>query len=215
MIDRFRAELSRLLAVTLLLGATMALSSISQAQSLTGDAAAGKEKSATCAACHGSDGKALQPENPNLAGQGSAYLVKQLQDYKSGARDNAIMKGMASPLSEQDMADIAAWFSSLPPVAGVAEDDDTLTLGKNIYRGGITSAGIAACIGCHGPSGKGNPASAYPQLAGQNSSYTYTSLQQFRAGTRANDPNSMMRSLAHRLSNEEIAAVANYIQGLH
>ena len=125
------------------------------------------------------------------------------------------MAGMAGPLSDEDMADIGAYFESLPAVSGVADESADLELGKNIYRGGITAAGIPACIGCHGPSGAGNPAAVYPALAGQNSSYVYTSLQQFRAGSRANDPNEMMRMIAHRMSNEEIAAVANYIQGLH
>lgn len=177
------------------------------------NADAGKSKAAACGACHGADGKALLAENPNLAGQGSKYLIKQLQEFKSGVRENAIMQGMASPLSDEDMADIAAYYESLPPVQGVANTEH-LQLGEDIYRGGITSIGIPACSGCHSPTGKGNPAAGYPQLSGQNSSYLYTTLQHFRAGTRANDANGIMRGVAHRLSNEEIAAVSNYIQGL-
>lgn len=177
------------------------------------DAAAGKTKSAACAGCHGVDGKALLPEYPNLAGQGAKYLTKQLQDYKSGARENAIMAGMAAALSDEDIADIAAYYESLPLAQGVAEEKD-LELGESIYRGGITAINIPACTGCHGPSGRGNPPAGFPMLSGQNASYVYTALQSFRSGTRANDANEMMRNIAHRLSNEEIAAVSNYIQGL-
>lgn len=185
------------------------------AEELVGDPEAGKAASAVCAACHGSDGKALQAEYPNLAGQNAKYIAKQLADYKSDARVNAIMKGMVAALSEQNMADLAAYFAALPAVAGVSNDDESLTLGKNIYRGGITAANVAACIGCHGPTGNGNPAAAYPALSGQNASYVINALNSFRSGQRANDPNSMMRGIAHRLSDTEIAAVANYVQGLH
>jgi len=177
------------------------------------DAAAGKSKSAACAGCHGVDGKALLQEYPNLAGQGARYLLKQLQEFKSGARENAIMAGMAAPLSDEDMVDIAAYYASLPAIQGVAEEKN-LQMGQDIYRGGIVSVNIPACTGCHGPQGEGNPAAGFPMLSGQNSSYVYTALQSFRSGTRHNDANSMMRNIAHRLSNDEIAAVANYIQGL-
>lgn len=179
-----------------------------------GDAAAGKEKAVSCQGCHGADGKALLPEYPNLAGQGAAYLVKQLQEFKSGERENAIMYPLASALSDEDMADIAAFYEGLPAIKGVASEEN-LTAGEAIYRGGITSAGIASCIGCHGPAGKGNPAAGYPALSGQNMGYTVLQLEHFRSGARANDPNGMMRNLAHRLSDAEIAAVANYIQGLN
>ncbi len=177
------------------------------------DAEAGKNKAAACAGCHGTDGKALLAEYPNLAGQGANYLIKQLQDYKSGARENAIMAGMSAALSEEDMADIAAYYENMPTIQGVASEEN-LKLGEDIYRGGVTAVNIPACSGCHGPAGQGNPAAGYPALSGQNSSYVYTTLQHFRAGTRLNDPNAMMRNVAHRLSNDEIAAVANYIQGL-
>ncbi|MBX2824896.1 MAG: cytochrome c4 [Gammaproteobacteria bacterium] len=178
-----------------------------------GDPEAGKAKSAVCAACHGMDGKALLPEYPNLAAQGEKYMIKQLQEFKSGARENALMMPMAANLSDEDMADISAYYASLPAIQGVASEDN-LAAGRDIYRGGITSAGIAACIGCHGPNGQGNPMAGFPMLSGQNSSYVYTTLQQFRAGTRANDANEVMRGIAHRITNEEIAAVANYVQGL-
>ena len=179
-----------------------------------GDVEAGKAKSATCAACHGANGEALIAEYPNLAGQGEGYLVKQLMEFKDGTRSNTLMSPMAMPLSEEDMADLAAYYSSLPAKAGVAEEEN-LTAGENIYRGGITSAKIPACTGCHAPSGAGNPMANYPALAGQNKAYIASTLKEFRSGARANDPNGMMRDVAHRLSDAEIDAVSNYIQGLH
>jgi len=148
-----------------------------------GDAAAGKAKAAVCAACHGADGKAIQPAFPNLAGQHAAYIEKQLQDYKSGARVNALMVGQVAALSEQDMADLAAHFSSLAGIESVANEEN-LALGENIYRGGITNAGVAACSACHGPTGVGNPQANFPVLAGQNTQYIADQLRYFRSGER-------------------------------
>jgi len=179
-----------------------------------GDAAAGKAKAAVCAACHGADGKAIQPAFPNLAGQHAAYIEKQLQDYKSGARVNALMVGQVAALSEQDMADLAAHFSSLAGIESVANEEN-LALGENIYRGGITNAGVAACSACHGPTGVGNPQANFPVLAGQNTQYIADQLRYFRSGERANDANEMMRGIAHRMTDKEIDAVANYITGLY
>lgn len=179
-----------------------------------GDPAAGKTKAAACAGCHGTDGKALLPAYPNLAGQHASYISKQLKDYQSGARANAIMVGMAAALSEQDVEDISAYYASLAPVTGIANEEN-LEKGQNIYRGGITAAGIPSCSGCHGASGKGNPAAIWPVLAGQNADYIKLQLELFRSKERGNDPNAMMRSLAERLTDNEIEAVANYIQGLY
>ena len=181
---------------------------------MAGDATAGQGKSAVCAACHGADGKALQPAYPNLAGQHPSYLAKQLTNYRDGERVNALMSGQAAGLSDQDILDLAAWFGAMEVIPGVASDE-ALALGESIYRGGITSAQIPACIGCHGPAGLGNPAAVYPSLTGQNAGYTIDQLTQWRNGTRDNDPNNVMGSLAHRLTDLEIAAVANYIQGLY
>ncbi len=209
----------RVLTTVLLAAATLfSLSQLQMAHAadvVEGDAAAGAGKAAVCAACHGQDGKALQAEYPNLAGQGPGYIAKQLVDYKSGARANAIMSGMAAALSNQDMADIAAHFANLPAIQGVAEDREDLKTGESIYRGGITSAKIPACMGCHGPSGNGNPAASWPALAGQNAAYIALTLRSFRSGERNNDPNQMMQMVAHRLSDAEIEAVANYVQGLN
>lgn len=179
-----------------------------------GDSEAGKTKSATCAACHGANGESMVAEYPNLAGQGAGYMVKQLREFKDGTRVNTLMSPMAMPLTEQDMEDLAAFYSGLPAKAGVASEEN-LKLGENIYRGGITSAKIPACTGCHAPNGAGNPTANYPSLTGQNSAYIASTLKEFRSGARANDPNSMMRMLAHRMSDAEIEAVSNYIQGLH
>ncbi len=195
-------------------GALILAASLFTSAYAAGDPEAGKTKSATCVACHGADGVALVPEYPNLAGQGEAYLIKQLREFKEGKRENTLMSPMAAPLSDQDMEDIAAFYATFPAKKGIAEEEN-LELGQNIYRGGITAAKIPACIGCHGPSGAGNPAAKYPALAGQNSAYIVNSLKEFRSGTRANDPGEMMRSLAHRMSDAEIAAVSNYIQGLN
>ena len=179
-----------------------------------GDADAGKEASATCAGCHGADGKALVPEYPNLAGQHASYIAKQLTAYRDGERANQLMSPMAAALSDQNILDLAAYYSEMPPIKGAAEEDN-LILGQNIYRGGVTSANIAACSGCHGPSGKGNPAAIYPALSGQNKNYLVAQLKMFRSGERNNDPNEMMRALAHRLSDAEIDALANYASGLY
>lgn len=179
-----------------------------------GDAAAGQAKSAVCAACHGADGKALQPAYPNLAGQHASYIAKQLTDYREGDRINVLMSGQAANLSDQDILDLAAYYSEMPLIANVTSEEN-LAHGEAIYRGGITAQGIAACMACHGPAGMGNPAAAYPILSGQNAEYTAEQLRLWRAGERSNDPNNMMGALAQRLTDAEIDAVANYIQGLY
>lgn len=180
----------------------------------SGDAEAGKAASATCSACHGPTGVAAVKTYPNLAGQGAPYLLKQLKEFKSGARENAVMLGMVAALDETAMANLAAFYASQEPAQGVSEPDN-LELGRDIYRGGISSVGIPACMSCHGPDGAGNDAAKFPRVNAQNAEYTIAALQSFRSGARANDPNKMMRSVAHRLSDTEIAALANYLQGLH
>lgn len=179
-----------------------------------GDAAAGQAKSAVCAACHGADGKAIQPSYPNLAGQHASYIAKQLTDYRDGNRVNALMSGQAANLSDQDILDLSEYYAQMPKIEGVATEDN-LTLGMNIYRGGITAAGVAACAACHGPAGMGNPTAVWPTLSGQNAQYTADQLRYFRSGERANDSNAMMRGVSKRMTDEEIDAVANYIAGLH
>jgi cytochrome c553 len=180
-----------------------------------GDPAAGKEKSASCAACHGADGNSVNPEWPKLAGQHQGYLVKQLTYFKDGERVNETMKGMASNLTEQDREDLAAYFSSQKVKIGVA-DPSLVEFGQKIYRSGNASSGVAPCMGCHGPNGAGNPASNYPALRGQNAQYIENQLRGFASGQRHNEnAKKMMQILASRMTDREIRAVASYIQGLH
>ena len=185
-----------------------------------GDAEAGKSKAAVCAACHGADGNSSNPIWPSLAGQNEKYLIKQLQAFKAGADGGrkgasaAQMYGMAAGLSEQDMADIAAYYAAQKVKTGVA-DDKLAERGEIIYRGGVADSQIAACTGCHGPNGLGNAAAGYPALAGQHAAYTYAQLKAFQSGARHNDPNEMMRALIPKMTDADMKAVAEYIQGLY
>ncbi len=166
---------------------------------------------AVCAACHGADGNSGTPVNPKLAQQHPEYLVKQLQDFKSGKRNNAIMKGFATALSDEDMRNIAYWATSKKSKPGFAKDKELVMSGERIYRGGIADRQIAACAGCHSPNGSGIP-SQYPRLSGQHADYTVAQLTGFRDGSRKNSP--QMTSVAAKLNDREIKAVADYIAGL-
>jgi len=195
------------------IAAALLLGAISAAQA-AGDPAAGKTKSATCVACHGADGNSVNPLWPKLAGQHAEYITKQLMDFKAGDRKNSTMSPMAAPLSEQDVADLAAYFSSQQVAIGSA-DPEKAAPGRKIYQAGNPETGVAACMACHGPSGTGNPVAKFPRLTGQHADYVAKALKDFRSGTRANDPGSMMRSVAAKMSDAEIEAVAQYITGLH
>jgi cytochrome c553 len=166
---------------------------------------------ANCAACHGADGNASIAVNPKLAHQHPEYLVKQLQEFKSGKRNNAIMKGFATMLSDDDMRDVAYWLANQKPKDGFAKEKDLVTLGERIYRGGIGDRQIAACAGCHSPNGAGIP-SQYPRLSGQNAEYTASQLNMFRNGGRANSV--QMNQIAAKMNDKEIKAVSDYISGL-
>jgi len=179
-----------------------------------GDAGAGKTKSATCAGCHGMDGNSANPDWPNLAGQGAAYTEQQLKAFQAGKRQNATMAPMAAPLAEQDIADLAAFYSTQTVKVGAAEKS-LVEDGQKIYRGGNPASGVAACIGCHGPAGKGNPAAKFPALSGQHAKYVETQLNAFKAEERDTDVARMMRNTASNMTEHEIKAVASYIQGLH
>jgi cytochrome c553 len=195
------------------IAATCALFGSATAALAAGDPTAGKAKSAVCAACHNADGNSTTTQYPKLAGQSADYLVKQLQEYKNGTRVNAIMAGMAAPLSQQDMEDLAAYFSS-QRIARDAADPALAPAGEALFRGGNLTSGVSACAACHGATGAGNPAARFPALAGQHAEYLETQLKAFRAMERANDAGQMMRNVAARLTDPEIKAVASYIQGL-
>lgn len=171
-----------------------------------------------CAACHGTDGNSTLAANPVLAGQHADYTLKQLTNFRPGdgkpaERPNAVMAGMVATLSVDDLRDLASYFETQKPAPRMARDADLVKLGQAIYRGGILLKSVAACSACHGPNGSGIP-SQFPRLAGQFADYTAAQLRAFRSGERANDPNRMMRTVADKLSDREIAAVAEYISGL-
>ncbi|MDP1656069.1 MAG: c-type cytochrome [Hylemonella sp.] len=176
------------------------------------DLAKGEAKyAAVCAACHGADGNSGTPANPKLAQQHPAYLVKQLQEFKSGKRASAVMAGFASTLTDGDMKDIAAWLASQKAKTGFAKDKDLVALGERIYRGGIADRQVAACAGCHSPNGAGIPAQ-YPRLSGQHADYSTTQLVAFRDGARKNSV--QMTQVAAKMNDREIKAVSDYIAGL-
>ena len=177
------------------------------------DLAKGETISKTvCAACHTADGSRGIPTNPILQGQHADYLVKQLTEFKDGKRDNAVMKPMASTLSDTDMRNVAAFYASKTAKAGLSKSKATVGLGEKIWRGGIAEKSVPACAGCHGPTGAGIPAQ-YARLGGQHAEYVSAELGLFRSGKRANSP--QMATIAARMSDAEIAAVSDYAEGLH
>ncbi|MFW5450551.1 MAG: c-type cytochrome [Methylophagaceae bacterium] len=179
-----------------------------------GDVSAGKAKAAVCAACHGADGNSPSNMFPKLAGQGEAYLVKQIADFKNGLRENAVMAPMVAALTEQDIADLSAYYASNKVTPG-AVSEDLLNAGKTLYRAGNKESGVPACMACHGPTGVGVAAAKWPALTGQHSIYIEAQLKAFSSGVRSNDPNSMMRDIASKMTEEEMKAVAAYASGLH
>ncbi len=179
-----------------------------------GNAKAGKAKSGVCAGCHGADGNSANPTWPKLAGQHASYIAKQLADFKGKKRSDPLMSSQATGLSEQDIADLSAYFAKQTGSQGAA-DEKLASAGAKLYRGGNKKKGIAACIACHGPTGAGNPAAKFPGLSGQHAPYVEKAMKDFRSGARSNDMNSMMRNIAEKMSDKEIKAVASYISGLH
>ncbi|MFO7604379.1 MAG: c-type cytochrome [Gammaproteobacteria bacterium] len=179
-----------------------------------GDVKAGKAKAKACFDCHGVNGVSTNPLWPKLAGQHAKYTVKQLDDFKTGLRKDPVMSTQVAALSDQDMADLGAFFAAQQVSLGGA-DETLVEAGKKIYHGGIKDKKVAACMGCHGPAGNGNPPAGFPALNGQYAAYVSKTMQDFRSGARSNDPNKMMRDIASRMSDADIKAVAAYIQGLH
>ena len=212
--NRFAATAARAAASCAVLWAACV-----SAQEAKPDAAKGQGiASQVCAACHAADGNSIGAANPKLAGQGFDYLHKQLrnfkpQDGKKAERDNPVMAGMVASLKAEDLKNVAAYYSGQKLKPAKATDKELAALGQKIYRGGVSASGIPACAGCHGPSGAGIPVQ-YPRIAGQFAEYVEEQLKAFRAGTRTNDPNGMMRGVAVRLNDREIKAVAQYVAGL-
>ncbi len=197
-------------------GIALAITQISfTASAVGGDPERGKQLAAQCASCHGPDGNSPNPAWPKLAGQHEEYLVWQLNYFENNTRENAMMKPMASALDEQGKKDVAAFYASQKVTIGDA-DPELVELGERIYRAGNPDSKVAPCMGCHGPSGAGNPAALYPALRGQHAQYTEIQLHGFAEGKRGNENSKkMMELLAKRMTNREIRAVAAYIQGLH
>lgn len=184
-----------------------------QAVQAAGNAEKGKAKAGVCAGCHGANGQSANPMWPNLAGQGAEYIAKQLADFKSGARKDPLMVGQVAALSSQDMADLGAYFSSLAPKKGAASNKELALKGQRLYRGGNAKTGVAACMGCHGPAGKGIPV-RFPTVSGQHATYSEKQLKAFKDGERTND-GKVMTGIAFRMSLDEIKAVSEYMQGLY
>jgi cytochrome c553 len=186
-----------------------------------GNAENGKAKSTTCGACHGSDGNSAISMNPKLAGQHVKYLVKQLTEFKLASqtggkegRNNAVMNGMSAALSEQDILDLAAYYSSQEATPGESTPD-SVEQGNKLYVGGDLERGITACMACHGPRGNGTSLSGFPDISGQHSNYIATQLKAFRSGERANSLNGMMADIAKRMTDKDIEVISNYVAGLH
>ncbi|RJX68828.1 cytochrome c4 [Vibrio sinensis] len=186
-----------------------------------GSIEAGKAKSQTCVACHGADGNSQLEMYPKLAGQHAKYIEKQLKDLKLGMTSNGkqgrmdpVMSGMAMPLSEQDMKDLAAYYASLP-ISSNTTPENVVESGKQLYAAGDPERGLTACIACHGPRGNGTELSGFPKISGQHADYIKLQLEKFRSGTRGNDMNAMMSDVAKKLTDEDITVLSNYVGGLH
>lgn len=186
-----------------------------------GSIEAGKAKSETCVACHGADGNSQVTNYPKLAGQHAKYLEKQLQDLKLGStsggeqgRYDPVMSAMAVPLSDQDIADLAAYYSSLP-ISENSTPEDVVATGKVLYTSGDASRGLTACIACHGPRGNGTELSGFPKISGQHADYVKAQLLKFRDDSRGNDMNAMMRDVAKKLTDADIDTLSKYVGGLH
>ncbi len=178
------------------------------------DVVAGKAKANACAACHGMDGNSPAPMFPKLAGQHASYIEKQLKDFKSQTRIDPTMNAMVGALSDEDIADISAYFASQKTTIEVA-DVEKITLGEKLYRGGNPDSGLAACQSCHGPTGTGNEPAGFPSLSGQHVTYLEKALNDFKSEIRTNDVSEMMRNTAGKMTLKEIKAVSSYISGLH
>lgn len=204
------------MALAALVGAGLVQAADAPAAFKPGDATAGQAKAATCGACHGADGNPSSSQYPKLAGQGEDYVARQVDLIKSGKRQNAVMMGFIANLSVQDMHDIGAYFFSKASLPGVA-DAKYVARGEALYRGGDATIGVPACMACHGPDGRGNPGAIYPQLAGQYADYVSAKLKDFRSGKGFSDDDrgKIMTVVTKGLSDDDIAALSSYVEGLH
>jgi cytochrome c553 len=199
----------------LLTSSMFAVAAVHAEPLVDGSAEAGQARSVTCAACHGPDGNSVNPAWPSLAGQNAPYLLKQLEAYKSGSRTDPLMTSQAMPLSEQEMRDLAVYYAGQAAAPKAVAAPETINKGQALYRGGDAENRVAACLACHGPTGRGNPAAAYPMLKGQHATYTATQLRNYASGQRKSDgPTRVMRDIAARLDEDDVVAIASYIQGL-
>jgi len=197
------------------LAITLSAGGVAQAE-LKGDPAAGREMAQSCAACHGAEGISAVGMFPNLAGQQASYLAKQIRDIRDGNRVVAQMAGQVDNFSDQDAADVAAYFAGKTPNLGqVDAQPEVIDRGEQLYRAGDIAKGIPACTACHSPTGQGIGTAAYPALSGQKTDYIVSTLQAFAAGERANDPNAIMRTIAGKMSDDDMQAVSQYVLGLH
>jgi len=207
-----KIKLSTLFTLT---GLALATTQIHAASLVDGSAEAGKARALTCNACHGADGNSGSPMWPNLAGQNAPYILAQLTAFKDGSRKDPLMSSQAMMLTEEDMANLAVYFESLPAAAQAVADEKLLERGEALYRGGNQEEEAAACLACHGPTGRGNPAAKYPALKGQHAVYTAKQLNDYANATRTTDGKTrIMRDIAANLDEKDIAALSSYIQGL-
>lgn len=198
----------------ILLLSTIAAATFTQAALAQGDPEAGQAKSALCATCHGPDGNSELAINPKIAGQNARYMIKQMQDFKSGARPGPIMAAMVINLSDEDIEDLAAWYAAQTPTL-LGADPEVVELAESLYRSGVGELEVTACSACHSPTGTGNAPAGFPALGGQHPEYTLQQLKDFRSGVRANDQDGMMRLVTERLTDPELEALASYLAGLH
>ncbi|MHB0774716.1 c-type cytochrome [Halomonas sp. WWR20] len=192
----------------------MSVMGIAHAQELQGDPSAGRQKSQVCAACHGANGVSIAPSFPNLAGQQASYIAKQVVDIRDGQRVVPQMAGIVDNLSDQDIADVAAYYSNQEPNLGQA-DPELAERGMRLYKAGSLAKGVPACMACHTPTGQGIGTAVYPALSGQHPEYTLKQLQDFAKSERSNDPNAIMRDIASKLSDADMQALANYVYGVN
>lgn len=212
-----RFSTKRGLVTSIALGMALSVNPVAADNLVDGDADAGKARSTACGACHGADGNSMNPQWPSLAGQHSKYVAGQLKAFKSGDRNNVLMSAQAMNLSEEEMANLAAYYAAQTPVAREVANPDSIDVARRLYRGGASERNIPACIACHGPTGNGNPGVPYPTISGQHATYLASSLREYAAGDdkRSNTAEQkMMTTIASKLTGDEIDALASYLQGL-